>query len=105
MSSEGCNALIRNRKAALITSADDIVAEMGWDLHEEACLPSANEPVIDLSRDEAGLYSLIGDSDPISIERLQELTALDAGTLAALLLNLELAGAIRQVPGKMYLRM
>ena len=105
MSSEGCNALIRNRKAALITSADDIVAEMGWDLHEEACLPSASEPVIELSRDEAGLLSLIGDSDPISIVRLQELTALDAGTLATLLLNLELAAAIRQVPGKMYLRM
>ena len=104
LSSEGCNALIRNRKAALVTSADDIIAEMGWDLHEEACLPSASEPMIELSRDEAGLLSLIGDSDPISITRLQELTALDAGTLATLLLNLELAGAIRQVPGKMYLR-
>jgi DNA processing protein len=77
---------------------------MGWDLHEEACLPSASEPVIELSRDEAGLLSLIVASDPISITRLQELTALDAGTLATLLLNLELAGAIRQVPGKMYLR-
>lgn len=105
MTSEGCNALIRNRKAALVTSADDIVAEMGWDLHEQECLPSASEPVIELSRDEAGLFSLIGDSDPISIVQLQELTALDMGTLSTLLLNLELAGAIRQVPGKMYLRM
>lgn len=105
MSSEGCNALIRNRKATLVTSADDIVAEMGWDLHEEGCLPSPTEPTIELTRDEAGLLSLIGDSDPISIERLQELTAFDAGTLASLLLNLELAAVIRQVPGKMYLRM
>ena len=104
MSSEGCNALIRNRKAALITSADDIVSEMGWDLHEPDCLPSASEPVIELSRDEAGLLSLIGASDPISTARLQELTALDTGALAALLLNLELAGAIRQVPGQMYIR-
>lgn len=104
MSSEGCNALIRNRKAALITSADDIVSEMGWDLHEPDCLPSASEPVIELSRDEAGLLSLIGAADPISIVRLQELTTLDMGTLAALLLNLELAGVIRQVPGQMYIR-
>ena len=80
MSSEGCNALIRNRKATLVTSADDIVAEMGWDLHEAECRPSPNEPVIELSRDEAGLLSLIGDSDPVSITRLQELTALDSGT-------------------------
>lgn len=104
MSSEGCNALIRNRKAALVTSADDIIAEMGWDLHEAECKPSAKEPVIELSRDEAGLLSLIGAADPISIVRLQELTALDMGTLAALLLNLELAGVIRQVPGQMYIR-
>lgn len=105
MSSEGCNTLIRNRKAALVMSADDIVAEMGWDLHEEGCLSSSDEPAVELSRDEAGLLSLIGDSDPVSMERLQELTALDAGTLSALLLNLELAGVIRQVPGRMYLKM
>ena len=104
ISSEGCNALIRNRKAALVTSADDIIAEMGWDLHEPECKPSSKEPVIELSRDEAGLFSLIGAADPISVVRLQELTALDMGTLAALLLNLELAGVIRQVPGQMYIR-
>lgn len=104
-SSSGTNRLIRNRKAQLVLSAEDIVVEMGWDLEPEPATlrPKAKTPA--LTRDEAGLLACFRTSDPLSIETLHELTGLDPGELAALLLGLELAGLLRQLPGNRYMKL
>ena len=104
-SSSGTNRLIRNRKAQLVLSAEDIVVEMGWDLEPEPATlrPKAETPA--LTRDEAGLLGCFRTSDPLSIETLHELTGLDPGELAALLLGLELAGLLRQLPGNRYMKL
>lgn len=104
-SSSGTNRLIRNHKAQLVLSAEDIILEMGWDLEPD---PAALRPKVDtpaLTRDEAGLLACFRTSDPLSVETLREITGLDPGELAALLLGLELAGALRQLPGNRYMKL
>lgn len=102
--SAGPNLLIRSHKAQLVLSAEDIIAEMGWDLGAEPVASRPKPPTPELTPDEAGLLGCFRTSDPLSIETLHELTGLDAGELAALLLGLELAGALRQLPGNRYLK-
>lgn len=104
-SSAGTNHLIRNRKAQLVLSAEDIIAEIGWDLGTAPAALRPEPPTPVLTPDEAGLLGCFRTSDPLSIETLRELSGLDPGELAVLLLGLELAGALRQLPGNRYMKL
>lgn len=55
--------------------------------------------------DEAGLLGCFRTDDPLSHETLSELSGLDPGELATLLVGLELAGAVRQLPGNRYMKL
>lgn len=104
-SSAGTNFLIRSRKAQAVLSAEDIIVELGWDLEPEpAVLRPQSEPQ-PLTPDETRLLACFTTSDPFSIEALRELSGFEPGELAALLLGLELAGALRQLPGNRYMKL
>lgn len=101
----GTNHLIRNRKAQLILSADDIISELMWDFGADPATlrPAANAP--EFTRDEAALMACFGTSDPVSIETLAQQSGLNPGELAVMLIGLEVAGAIRMLPGNQYMRL
>jgi predicted Rossmann fold nucleotide-binding protein DprA/Smf involved in DNA uptake len=40
--------------------------------------------------------------EPLSLEVLQLRSGMSAGELSLMLMNLELSGAVRQLPGKLY---
>jgi len=101
----GTNHLIRTQKARLITSATDVISELMWDLGEDPATFAAKPATVDLTRDEAGLLGCFRTSDPLSLDELHELTGVEAGELTALLIGLELAGMIRQLPGNRYLKL
>ncbi len=100
--SSGTNHLIRSRRAQLVASAEDIINELMWDLN----LPSKEvvniDPTLDLTPDEKGLLCCFRTSDPLSVGELMELSGMQSGELSALLMSLELAGAVRLLPGNMY---
>ncbi|MEG1405536.1 MAG: DNA processing protein DprA, partial [Alistipes sp.] len=58
-----------------------------------------------LTADEAGVLGCFRTSDPVSTEELVVLSALTVGDLWVLLLGLEMAGAVRQLPGNRYMKM
>lgn len=98
--SRGCNLLIRNRKAQIILSGRDIANELMWDLGLDSIEEPQREP-LPLTDDEARLLAYF-DSEPISIDVLQQRSSLSMGELSLTLMNLELSGAIRPLPGKRY---
>lgn len=102
--SAGTNTLIRNDKARLILSSEDIVREMAWDFGADPATLHGKAATPQLTPDEAGLLGCFRTDDPLSVETLGELSGLNPGELAALLLGLELSGAVRQLPGNRYLR-
>lgn len=103
--SSGTNHLIRNRKAQLVMTADDIVRELMWDFGEEPATLRPQPPTPQLTPDEAGLLGCFRTDDPLGVETLAELSHLNPGELATLLVGLELAGAVRQLPGNRYMRL
>jgi len=100
--SKGCNQLIRNHKANLITCGQDLVEFMNWaeDLPKSSrVLPAMNAS---LSDEEKIILSIIGTHDPCSIDLLINMSGLNPGMVVAHALSLEMAGLIANLPGKLY---
>ncbi len=99
--SEGCNKLIQQNKAALITCSKDVLTLMEW-------LPSAKKKVeqarlfVDLMPDEQTLVDIIKTKGKVDIDELCVQSKMTQGKTAGLLLNLEFNGVVRSLPGKVY---
>ena len=105
VASKGPNLLIRNKKAQLVLSAEDIVSELMWDLGPAGAGPRSTGQSPCLTADEAGLQACYRSSDPVSTEELGALCGLGTCEMSVLLLGLEMAGAVRQLPGNRYIRL
>lgn len=103
-SSAGTNHLIRNRKAQLVMSGDDVIRELMWDLGENPATFRPSAPTPELTTDESRLLALFAD-DAVDLETLSARSGLNPGELAALLVGLELSGAVRQLPGNRYMKL
>ena len=96
----GCNNLVKNNKAAILSSAADLSWYLNWDKPES---PKAIQTQIlfDLSPNEELLINLIkGKTD--SLDSLSIEADLPISKASALLLNLEFRGIIKTLPGKRY---
>lgn len=102
--SYGTNHLIATQKAQLVQSAGAIIRALSWDLGP-AAVPLRPAPVPELlTPEEAQLLALFPESDPIAAGELAAASGGDIGRLTALLVSLELAGAVRQLPGNRYVK-
>ena len=101
-SSKGCNQLIRNHKANLITCGQDLVEFMNWaeDQHQSSKVQHAMKA--SLSDEENVILSIISHHDPCPIDLLTNLSGLNPGLVSAHVLSLEMAGLITSLPGKLY---
>jgi DNA processing protein len=102
--SEGCNFLIRNNKAALLTGAADLAYCLGWEKADSA-KPVIEQLVlpIDLSGDERMIFDILRQhKSPLAIDDLSIKTSMATSKLAMNLLNMEMQGYIRSLPGKTY---
>jgi DNA processing protein len=104
--SEGCNHLIRDNVAGLITSADDFVKAMGWSI--ETLRQQANAKGIernlfpDLSPEESSVVNLLQQTNDLQLNILSVKTGIPIGQLTALLFQLEMKGVIKPLAGGMF---
>ncbi len=102
--SEGCNFLIRNNKAALLTCVADLAYSLGWEKNSDITSPPEQLILpIDLSAEERAVYEIIQQHKiPLAIDDLSIKANMPMSQLAMTLLDMELQGFIRSLPGKMY---
>jgi DNA processing protein len=104
--SMGTHTLIK-QGAKLVENAQDIVSELGQFLAAPGAAAaepdgaSRTEKRYDLTAEEAQVVRAIGPY-PLHIDELVRRLAIDAGRLSGILLNLELKGAVQQLPGKLF---
>ncbi len=104
--SEGCNNLIRDNGAALITSAADFVAAMGW--QADAQLQQAKADGIerqlfpDLTPEEQQVVDLLSTTNDLQLNIISVKTNIPIGQLTALLFQLEMKGVLKPYAGGTY---
>ena len=100
--SEGTNHLIKTNVAQLVTSAEDIAEALGWEVAGAMPEKMRYEPR-DVNPQEAKvLASLADNSDGLPMEVIADKTAMSVAEISAILLNMELSGLVRQLPGRIY---
>ena len=100
--SEGCNHLIRNNTAALITSAQDFLESMGW--LSIAKRPQSVERQLfpNLTPEEQQIVALLQQSNDLQLNIISVKTNIPIGQLTALLFSLEMKGVVRPLAGGTY---
>ncbi len=104
--SRGTNQLIRDQKAALIETADDLIAAMSWETDTDAKRPVQTEMVsltVDVNDTEQMLLDkLREDEDGIHINLIVMECQLPYSEVSATLMMMELKGLVKSLPGGMY---
>jgi DNA processing protein len=100
--SEGCNRLIRDNKAGLITSADDFVESMGWQTSRQQPEVVERQLFPDLTPDEQAVVSLLQQTNDLQLNILSVKTNLPIGQLSAILFSLEMKGVVKPLAGGTY---
>lgn len=101
--SKGCNELIRQNKAALITSAADLISLMRWDaLPETPPAPVQAELFFPETESNDRLLATIRQRKEIHLNQLARITGLPVHKLSPLLFELEMNGKIKTLPGNIY---
>jgi DNA processing protein len=103
--SRGCNLLIREGKAKLVESVEDILAELRPALParftETHSQPAQSDPGLTLF--EQNIYDFLSPA-PMHIDDVADRAGCSASDALVNLLGLECKGLIRQLPGKRFVR-
>ena len=100
--SEGCNYLIKNNKAAIITCAGDLLEMMNWTETKKASPKKQRELFIEFTADEKIVVDILQLQDTIQIDELYQKAGLSSSAIAAALLMLEMESIVISMPGKVY---
>ena len=100
--SKGCNRLIKLHKAALVENADDIAYIMGWDQQNK------NGPIqqvlrLDLPEKEEHLLRILDEHPSSNLDFIAHQLNTTPGNLAEHLLQLEIKGLVKSLPGNRYI--
>ena len=104
--SEGCNNLIRDNVAALISNAKDFVKAMGWqeEVRRQQALVDGIERnlFVDLSPEETRIVCLLQQTNDLQLNILSVKSGIPIGQLTALLFQMEMKGVIKPLAGGIY---
>ncbi|TDB64534.1 DNA-processing protein DprA [Arundinibacter roseus] len=109
--SEGCNQLIKNNKACLFSTVEEMATDLQWKTKEEVKSNTARAHTLDFeplllfegfTQDEGQILALLKKGGEMQIDDMSWQSGIHLGKLATLLLNLEFQGMIRSMPGKKY---
>ncbi|MUP45172.1 DNA-protecting protein DprA [Gramella sp. BOM4] len=99
--STGCNQLIKSQQAHVLTSAADIAYILNWDVQEKQSVVQ-KQLFVDLEQDEQKLYDFLKDQGKTELDHLAVNCNFPTFKTASLLLNMELKGVVKPLPGKLF---
>ena len=101
--SKGCNNLIKNNQAHLLNTADDIIKMLNWDVStSKKTTPIQNQLFITLSDIEQKIYDYLSQNGKQLFDVIAYKCEIPVYKLSSLLLEMELKGVIRPLPGKLF---
>jgi len=98
----GCNNLIKTQRAHLLTSAADLIYILNWELEEKPTKSVQKQLFVSLDEEEQKVYDYLLKKG----KELMDIIALECDfpiyKISGILLNMELKGVVRPLPGKLF---
>jgi DNA processing protein len=97
--SKGCNALIKDCKAGLITSAEDLVQMLGW---KKTVPKTSVQPqlFVELDGDEQKVFDFLKGKEQEQLDVIAFECSIPVYKMASVLVQLEMKGLVKPLPGK-----
>ncbi len=103
---EGCNMLIRNNGATLITSAADLISDLGWKTTEPAPDSQQTRLFVDLTEEEQKLVDVLAAAEDkgekASLTYISSEAGIPSFKVVSTMLSLEMKGLVKTLPGNCY---
>ena len=100
--SAGCNAIIKQNKASLIQSGDDVIKALGWEESDKKGIPKQQKLFVELNEEEQKLADVIKEKQSVTIDDLCLICGMPMSKVSSMLLTMEFSGVVKSLPGKMY---
>lgn len=98
----GCNNLIKYQKAHLLSNPLDVPYILNWQL-EEATKPAVQKQLfVELDNQEKVIYNFLKEHNKQQIDTIAISCNMPIFKIAGTLLNMELKGVVRPLPGKLF---
>ncbi len=102
--SKGCHYIIKRNLATMIESADDLIYNMDW--NEDAKPKKSKQSAlsfVDLTDEQKILFDILGKYDEgLDIDSITIEANIPGGKVSGILLQMEFAGIIKSLPGKIF---
>ena len=99
INSEGCNTLIQRNLGAIYSSPEEFINSMGWAVKSKSKPSLQMNLMIDLNQNEEQLIKVVQEQPKVRKDELGFLLGMSASELSMIILNLELKGLIKSLPG------
>lgn len=96
----GCNNLIKSQKARMLTSAEDLIYMLNWDI--ETKQPKQISLFVELTEEQKKITDKLAELGKCELDNLSLACGIPTFKLASMLLELELSGVVRPLPGKQF---
>ncbi|MGK0385558.1 MAG: DNA processing protein, partial [Patiriisocius sp.] len=100
--SAGCNMLLKTHQARIVTSAADIIYNLGWELEAYQKPAQQTQLFVELLPEEKVIHKYLKDKDKELLDAIAIGCSLPTYKVAQLLLQLEMKGLVRPLPGKLF---
>lgn len=100
--STGCDTLIKQQKAHMLTSATDLIYILNWDVVEAAPKSIQKELFTDLDDAEKAIYTFLQTGGQQGLDTIALECHLPVFKTSSTLLSMELKGFVRPLPGKRF---
>ena len=98
--SQGCNYLIKSNKAQILTNACDVIYHLNWDIRKSTAKTIQKQLFVSLDTDEQLIYDYLQKRSKEHLDTIAIGCGIPVFKLSSLLLNMELKGVVRPLPGK-----
>ena len=100
--SVGCNNLIKHQRAHMLSNPLDLPYILNWKLQDEKALTVQKKLFVDLDEEEKIIYNYLKGKDKQQLDSIALNCKLPIFRTASILLNMEIKGVIRPLPGKLF---
>ena len=98
----GCNNLIKQQKAHMLTAAADLIYMLGWHVEEKKSSPVQKQLFVEMDAAEQTIYGYLQQQGKQLLDSIALDCQMPVFKVSSTLLNMEMKGVVRPLPGKLF---